>query len=136
MDAVKIFLDTNIVLDYFTGRMNDDRAKTIVQIGRDYPQFELCISVLTAVKVLYVAKKYMPSLQPADLATMFTLLPQDYKQYTDAIDLGLTDFEDALQVSCALNNSSMFMITRNPHLKAAPIVSFTPQEFIEAVRNN
>lgn len=136
MDAVKIFLDTNIVLDYFTGRMNDDRAKTIVQIGRDYPQFELCISVLTAVKVLYVAKKYMPSLQPADLATMFTILPQDYKQYTDAIDLGLTDFEDALQVSCALNNSSMFMITRNPHLKAAPIVSFTPQEFIEAVRNN
>lgn len=135
MDAVKIFLDTNIVLDYFTGRMNDDRAKTIVQIGRDYPQFELCISVLTAVKVLYVAKKYMPSLQPADLATMFTILPQDYKQYTDAIDLGLTDFEDALQVSCALNNSSMFMITRNPHLKAAPIVSFTPQEFIEAVRN-
>lgn len=136
MDAVKIFLDTNIVLDYFTGRMNDDRAKTIVQIGRDYPQFELCISVLTAVKVLYVAKKYMPSLQPADLATMFTILPQDYKQYTDAIDLGLTDFEDALQVSCALDNSSMFMITRNPHLKAAPIVSFTPQEFIEAVRNN
>lgn len=136
MDAVKIFLDTNIVLDYFTGRMNDDRAKTIVQIGRDYPQFELCISVLTAVKVLYVAKKYMPSLQPADLATMFTILPQDYKQYTDAIDLGLTDFEDALQVFCALNNSSMFMITRNPHLKAAPIVSFTPQEFIEAVRNN
>lgn len=136
MDAVKIFLDTNIVLDYFTGRMNDDRAKTIVQIGRDYPQFELCISVLTAVKVLYVAKKYMPSLQPADLATMFTILPQDYKQYTDAIDLGLTDFEDALQVSCALNNSSMFMITRNPHLKAASIVSFTPQEFIEAVRNN
>lgn len=136
MDAVKIFLDTNIVLDYFTGRMNDDRAKTIVQIGRDYPQFELCISVLTAVKVLYVAKKYMPSLQPADLATMFTILPQDYKQYTDAIDLGLTDFEDALQVSCALDNSSMFMITRNPNLKAAPIVSFTPQEFIEAVRNN
>lgn len=136
MDAVKIFLDTNIVLDYFTGRMNDERAKTIVQIGRDYPQFELCISVLTAVKVLYVAKKYMPSLQPADLATMFTILPQDYKQYTDAIDLGLTDFEDALQVSCALDNSSMFMITRNPHLKAAPIVSFTPQEFIEAVRNN
>lgn len=136
MDAVKIFLDTNIVLDYFTGRMNDERAKTIVQIGRDYPQFELCISVLTAVKVLYIAKKYMPSLQPADLATMFTILPQDYKQYTDAIDLGLTDFEDALQVFCALNNSSMFMITRNPHLKAAPIVSFTPQEFIEAVRNN
>lgn len=133
MEAVRIFLDTNIVLDYFTGRMNDDRAKIIMQIGRDYPQFELCISLLTAVNVLYVAKKYMPSLQPADLSKLFTILPQDYKQYTDAIDLGLTDFEDALQVSCALNNSSIFLITRDPHLKAAPIVCFTPQEFIEAV---
>lgn len=136
METVKIFLDTNIVLDYFTGRMSDDRAKTIVQIGRDYPCFELCISFLTAVNVLYVAKKYMPSLRPSDIANLFKILPQDFKQYTDAIDLALPDFEDGLQVSCALNNSSIILITRDPHMKTAPIVSFSPEEFIEAVRKN
>ena len=96
MEPVKIFIDTNIVLDYFTGRMRDGQAKTIVQIGQD-PKFALCISILTAINVLYLARKFAPSLQPADLAKLFHILPQDYQQYCDAQTLNLSDFEDALQ---------------------------------------
>ena len=96
MEPVKIFIDTNIVLDYFTGRMGDGQAKTIVQIGQD-PKFALCISILTAINVLYLARKFAPSLKPADLAKLFHILPQDYQQYCDAQTLNLSDFEDALQ---------------------------------------
>ena len=32
MEPVKVFIDTNVVLDYFTGRMGDNNAETIVQI--------------------------------------------------------------------------------------------------------
>ena len=55
MEAVKVFLDTNVVLDYYTGRMGDSIAKTIVMAGQT-PQIELCISILTAVNVLYVSR--------------------------------------------------------------------------------
>ena len=132
MEPVKIFIDTNIVLDYFTGRMRDGQAKTIVQIGQD-PKFALCISILTAINVLYLARKFAPSLQPADLAKLFHILPQDYQQYCDAQTLNLSDFEDTLQVSCALRSGCLMAISRDHHFNAAPIVSFTPEEFINAV---
>ena len=121
MEPVKIFIDTNIVLDYFTGRMGDGQAKTIVQIGQN-PKFALCISILTAINVLYLARKFAPSLHP-----------QDYQQYCDAQTLNLSDFEDALQVSCALRSGCLMAITRDHHFQAAPIVAFTPDEFINAV---
>ena len=66
MEPVKVFIDTNVVLDYFTGRMGDNNAETIVQIGQS-PQFDLCISLLSAVNVLYVTHKYAPSLKPSDI---------------------------------------------------------------------
>ena len=63
MEPVKVFLDTNIVLDYFTGRIGNDNAKTIVLSGLD-PRIDLCISILTAMNVLYVSGKYTLSLRP------------------------------------------------------------------------
>ena len=62
MEPVKVFLDTNIVLDYFTGRIGNDNAKTIVLSGLD-PRIDLCISILTAMNVLYVSGKYTLSLR-------------------------------------------------------------------------
>ena len=73
MEPVKIFIDTNIVLDYFTGRMGDGQAKTIVQIGQD-PKFALCISILTAINVLYLAEN---SLRLCNLPTL-----QSYSTYS------------------------------------------------------
>ena len=96
MDAIKVFLDTNVVLDYYTGRMKNNLAEKVVQIGQ-YPEFELCISVLSAVNVLYVLKKCTPSLKASDIPKLFQILPMDYKQYLDAQSLDIADFEDALQ---------------------------------------
>lgn len=79
MEAVKVFLDTNVVLDYYTGRMGDSIAKTIVMAGQT-PQIELCISILTAVNVLYVSRKYNSPLKAKDIAELFQILPMDYSK--------------------------------------------------------
>lgn len=133
MEPVKVFLDTNIVLDYFTGRMGDGLAGKIVQIGRG-PVYQLCISMLTAVNVLYVAKKVAPmAVTPEAIAGLFTILPQDIKQWNDASTLEMADFEDALQASCALNSNCYIAVSRDPHFKVSPMVTFSPAEFIDAV---
>ncbi|MGN1210842.1 MAG: type II toxin-antitoxin system VapC family toxin [Candidatus Cryptobacteroides sp.] len=134
MESVKLFIDTNIVLDYFTGRMNDGYAKTIIQLGRN-PQFELCISVLTAVNTLYVSRKYA-ILKPSDISGLFHILRQDYQQYCHAQTLNFNDFEDALQVACAIENECKVMITRDIHLLDSDIKSpmiLSPQDFIRQV---
>lgn len=132
MEPVRIFLDTNIVLDYLTGRMEDGLAGKVVQIGRD-PRYELCVSMLTAVNVLYFAKKMVSDLTPEVISSMFRILPHDIKQWDDATSLGMDDFEDALQASCALNNGCYVAISRDRHFGVAPMITFSPAEFIEAV---
>ena len=136
MEPVKVFLDTNVVLDYYTGRMCDGRAKTIVQIGQS-PQFDLCISMLSAVNVLYVTGKYSPCLKPSDISRLFTILPQDYQQYCNAQTFDLDDFEDALQIACAAGNGCKAIITRDSHMLESSCLGipavYSPEGFIKAV---
>lgn len=132
MEPVRIFLDTNIVLDYFSGRMGDGLATKIVQIGRD-SRYRMCISMLTAINVLYIAKKIAPQITPEVLDSLFDVLPMDIKQWKDAKTLDMQDFEDAIQSSCALNNSCFFVISRDAHFACAPLVTFSPEEFIHCV---
>lgn len=137
MESVKLFIDTNIVLDYFTGRMNDGYAKTIIQLGQN-PQFELCISVLTAVNTLYVSRKYA-ALKPSDISRLFQILQQDYRQYCHAQTLDIDDFEDALQVACAIENECRVIVTRDLHLLDSNIHSpiiLSPEEFVRQVTKN
>lgn len=132
MGKVRVLLDTNIVLDFFTGRMQDGLAAKVVQIGRS-DVYEMCISFLTAVNTLYVARKTNSSIEPKDLQHLFTILPQDSKQWSDASGLEMPDFEDALQASCALNNDCMIAISRDHHFDHAPMVVMTPEHFISQV---
>lgn len=134
MGKVKLFLDTNVVLDYFSGRMGDGLAAKVVNAGQD-PHFELCISFLTAVNVMYFAKKLAPSLTTDVLRKLFTILPQDLQQWDDAPEMGLSDFEDALQAACALRGGCWFVITRDHHFDKAPVIKMTPQEFLDSIRS-
>lgn len=132
MGKVKVLLDTNIVLDYFTGRMGDGLAAKIVQIGKT-SQYEMCVSFLTAINTMYVARKLNSQLRPTDISLLFTILAQDSKQWDDASSLEMSDFEDASQASCALNNGCFIAISRDRHFDNAPMAVVSPEKFIELV---
>lgn len=132
MGKVRVLLDTNVVLDYFSGRMGDNLAATLIQIGRS-SEFEMCISFLTAINTLYVAGKMGCDVKPSGIPVFFTILQQDSAQWQDACDLEMSDFEDATQASCALHNDCAIAISRDGHFNAAPMCVMTPQEFIDAV---
>ena len=79
MEQIKVFVDTNIVLDYFYDRMRDGCAKTIVLVGQE-SMYEMCISILTAINVLYIREKYETRWRRDDVARGFGWIPQDYEQ--------------------------------------------------------
>lgn len=132
MEPIKIFLDTNIVLDFFTGRMNDGKAAKLVQLGSS-PCYEMCISLLTAVNVLYVSRKLSSKLSPEDISTLFTILPQDAGQWDTASKLKMEDFEDAVQASCALASNCFCIVSRDRHYLDAPIPVLDPSDFLDTV---
>ena len=136
MEQIKVFVDTNIVLDYFYDRMRDGCAKTIVLVGQE-SMYEMCISILTAINVLYITKKYETRVNPDDIARLFRILPQDYEQYRYAQTIDIDDFEDAMQLACAVGGSCRAFVTRDRDLLDSDIRSiqiFSPEEFIERIK--
>lgn len=136
MEQIKVFVDTNIVLDYFYDRMRDGFAKTIVLVGQE-SMYEMCISILTAINVLYITKKYETRVSPDDIARLFRILPQDYEQYRYAQTIDIDDFEDAMQLACAVGGGCRAFVTRDRDLLDSDIRSiqiFSPEEFIERIK--
>ena len=132
MGKIRVLLDTNVVLDFFTGRMNDGVAARIVQVGRSSP-FEMCISFLTAINTMYVARKMNAAISPSDISSLFSILPQDGQQWTDAGTLDMPDFEDATQAACALRNQCFIVISRDRHFDRAPMSVIAPERFLSLV---
>lgn len=136
MEQIKVFVDTNIVLDYLYDRMRDGCAKTIVLVGQE-SMYEMCISILTAINVLYITKKYETRVSPDDIARLFRILPQDYEQYRYAQTIDIDDFEDAIQLACAVGGGCRAFVTRDRDLLDSDIRSiqiFSPEEFIERIK--
>ena len=136
MEQIKVFVDTNIVLDYFYDRMRDGCAKTIVLVGQE-SMYEMCISILTAINVLYITKKYETRVSPDDIARLFRILPQDYEQYSYAQTIDIDDFEDAMQLACAVGGGCRAFVTHDRDLLDSDIRSiqiFSPEEFIERIK--
>ena len=52
----KIFLDTNVILDFILEREGADDATDILQLGED-KQIELAVSFLTMANTAYVVRK-------------------------------------------------------------------------------
>ena len=135
MEQVKVFLDTNVLLDYFTGRMGDGVAEKIVIAGST-PYYRICISVLTGVNALYVIRKCNKSVTASLLQKMFTILPMTPGQWNDSLQLDVEDTEDALQLACARENACHVMVTRDRHLLSTPTDSLriiSPAEFVAAI---
>lgn len=135
MEQIKVFLDTNILLDYFTGRMEDGIAEKIVIAGNS-PYYRICISVLTGINTLYIIRKFNKSVSASLLRRMFTILPMTDSQWEYSLQLDLDDPEDALQLACAEENACQVLITRDKHLLDSASCSLrilTPKEFIETI---
>lgn len=132
MEPIRLFLDTNIVLDYFTGRMHDDKALNIMKAGQ-MRCYELNISFLTAANTMFVARKCCPGLNPSVLSDLFNIRPQTAGQWKTARTFAMPDFEDALQIACAIDAGCDVFISRDRHFENAPIKTYSPEEFLNLV---
>ena len=132
MDKVRIFVDSNILVDYFSGRMNDGLAARIMQVGRS-GRYELVTSILSAANTVYLRKYFNESFSPAYIEKVVTILPLTLSEWNNALQVPVSDFEDCLQISCAINNGCIRIITRDHDYRNCPLVTMTPREFLDQV---
>ena len=113
----KVFLDTNVVLDYYLDREGfSDDAEAILAYG--YNQgCSLYVSSLTCANMAYIGRKKFPGEAIyAVLASLFEfaeIASVDSNAVKSAVTLQAKDFEDALQYFSAKAIGVDCIVTRN-----------------------
>ncbi len=131
---MKIFIDTNIVLDVFLNRSGlVDSSEKILSL--DLKQHELGVSLLTFTTGYYLLSRENTSSQSlkylVQLRKSVIMLPASQKVLDQALNSDFKDFEDAIQYFTAINNSYEMICTRNvKDYKDPEIPVLTPEEVL------
>lgn len=132
MEPVKIFIDTNILIDFFSGRMHDGKAARIMQVGRN-PQYEFCTTILSAINTVYSRKYFRPDFHPSDIEKVVKVIPHTADCWKNAQSVPIDDFEDCIQTAEAVKYGCSAIVTSDHHFKNSPIKVFSPDEFLSCV---
>ncbi len=109
----RVFLDTNILIDYIQARAGGDDAKQLLMRGRD-GEVRLYASFLTFANMAYILDGKADIYELFAMLTGFiTVLPMDSDHLQAALSQRVKDFEDMLQYQCAKVGGCDTIITGN-----------------------
>jgi predicted nucleic acid-binding protein len=133
---VKLFLDTNIILDLLTGRLPfKAEAERLFSLA-DQGKVKLYASSQSVATADYVLNKTLKaevtrsSLQK--LLTIISVCDLSHKAIVRAVnDLNFSDIEDSLQHQCAIQSKASILVTRNEKdFRKASISVMTPKQVL------
>ena len=138
----RVFFDTNIILDLIQERPGYDAVARILQ-KQENGDIQVCLSVLSMANVAYVLRKTLPHslIVPTlkQISSVMEVIPMDDSQFQQALMLSGPDFEDIMQLTCAIAGGCQVIITHNPrdfHVGKGLAEEFqmpeifTPEEYI------
>jgi predicted nucleic acid-binding protein len=131
----KVFVDTDVCLDLLSGRMPFNKTAELLFSLADKNKIKIYVSSLSFANIDYVLRSQYSSSHSRKIVATFKTLVQVLSVDSKTIDLALAsdfnDFEDAIQHSCAIENSLKIIITRNiKDYKKATVKVITPDAFI------
>ena len=135
----KIFLDTNVILDYYLNRFGADAVEKIFILA-NAGKLVLFASTLTFANFAYVIKREHSKEEfyavLDEVEKHVYALPMDKEQLRNAIDQPCKDFEDMLQYQCALAGGCDVIITNNrkDFAEYSKLPLFTATEYISNLR--
>lgn len=132
----KVFVDTDVCIDLLSGRMPFNSSAEELFSMADLGKIKIYVSALSFANIDYViGSQYSGSNSRkiiAQFKTLVNVLAVDSKTIDLAIASNFSDFEDAIQYSCAIQNNLKILITRNlKDYKKASISILTPESFIK-----
>ena len=132
----KIFVDTNIVLDFLCTRAPFSKYAAQLFSLAEKKKFIICISTLSFTTVHYFLLKQLGREKARNILSQFkvliTILPIDEHIIDMALTSDFKDFEDAVQYYCAISENISVFITRNikDYMKAK-ITVMSAEDFLK-----
>lgn len=131
---MRVFLDTNVILDLIQRRVGYDDAALIMQKSEN-GEYSLYTSSLSMVNIAYILRKYYrgESLYHLleELGDIIGVITVSSEAYHKALQSRALDFEDAIQLFSAIESDMDCIVTRNAQdfiFDKLPI--FTPFDFL------
>lgn len=132
---MKVFLDTNILLDVLTKRKLHYEWSALVWTLAETGKIKGLVSVLSCTNIFYIVRK-LKNRKTAlgalkHIKNIFGMVTCNGHIISQAIDSGFKDFEDAVQYYSAIQADADCIISRNPgHFPDTVMPVLTPSEFI------
>jgi predicted nucleic acid-binding protein len=136
---VKLFLDTNVVLDVLANRepFADEAAVVLSLIERGEAKGFVAAHTVTTLHYLLQravgGRKARRAL--ADVLKLVEVVAVDHDRLLQALGMNWKDFEDAVQAACAQKADVDYLVTRNPADFAKAYVDVvTPSQLLAGLR--
>lgn len=136
---MKVFLDTNILLDVLVERDNKEfteNATTILGLGSNRV-LDLYMSVLSVTTIAYVLRNMTTVKKKGiikDLVSIVKVLPSLPEHVENMLECQMNDIEDAMQVQSAKEGQCDVIVTRNTtDFRDAGLPVISPEEFLKKI---
>lgn len=136
---MRILLDTNVVLDVLLDRQPFVVESREIWEASDQGLFDAHISSFAIPTIYFICERHASAasanaavdrcLDAFEVCALYRECIQAARKMTGA------DFEDNLQIACAITDFLQGIVTRNPaDFAASPIRVYSPAEFLAVVR--
>ena len=136
---MKVFLDTDILLDVLVERGNKEfteNATTILGLGSNRV-LDLYMSVLSVTTIAYVLRNMTAVKKKGiikDLVSIVKVLPSLPEHVENMLECQMNDIEDAMQVQSAKEGQCDVIVTRNTtDFRDAGLPVISPEEFLKKI---
>lgn len=129
-------MDTNLILDFLLQREPFFSNADLLFQAIDSGYVVGCVTATTITDIFYIARRYTGSIEQArqaisDILTALTICPVHRAILEIALASGLPDFEDAVQIACAVDQGLNAVITRDANFSSPLIPVLTVEEFLQ-----
>lgn len=133
---MRLLIDTNILLDFLLQRepffQNADLLFQAIDSGRVVGY----VTATTLTDIFYIARRHTGSLERSRQAISETLIsmvicPVNRAVLESAFASGLADFEDAVQIACAVSQGLDAVASRDTDFSSTLISVFTVEEVLQ-----
>jgi predicted nucleic acid-binding protein len=129
---MRLFIDTNVLIDYLGGRGDDGRRAQRMGLTRLFGDAELWVSGKSYTDAAYVLRRYLAPAQVKkgilDSLALFQVCSLEEQDIVDACNLQREDFEDALIEVSARKVGADYLVTRDSTFAPAKPPTITPHQ--------
>lgn len=134
----RLFIDTNVVLDVALAREPHLKSSQKILSLVETKKTAGYVSAISCGTVYYLIQKESNHRKAVsyirDLLRLLSVVEVNKETLERAFELEAQDFEDGLQMACALSCQANYIITRDPlDYKNSPVPAISPAEYLAVV---